>query len=90
MLKVQRPCRRGAADELSLMKKGAVLVGLLAPLEHKDEVEAYASAGITAISMELVPRITRAQAMDVLSSQANLAGYKAPSMPPPNSAGPCR
>ncbi|MGA8401398.1 MAG: Re/Si-specific NAD(P)(+) transhydrogenase subunit alpha [Stellaceae bacterium] len=73
ILKVQRP----EPDELSLMKKGAVLVGLLAPLEHKDEVEAYASSGITAISMELVPRITRAQAMDVLSSQANLAGYKA-------------
>jgi H+-translocating NAD(P) transhydrogenase subunit alpha len=54
-----------------------VLVGLLAPLEHKDEVEAYAQAGITAMSMELVPRITRAQTMDVLSSQANLAGYKA-------------
>ena len=73
VLKVQRP----EPDELSLMKRGAVLVGLLAPLEHKDEVEAYAQAGITAISMELVPRITRAQAMDVLSSQANLAGYKA-------------
>lgn len=73
VLKVQRP----EADELSLMKKGAVLIGLLAPLEHKDEVEAYAKAGVTAISMELVPRITRAQAMDVLSSQANLAGYKA-------------
>jgi NAD(P) transhydrogenase subunit alpha len=73
ILKVQRP----EPDELSLIKRGAVLVGLLAPLEHKDEVEAYAQAGITAISMELVPRITRAQAMDVLSSQANLAGYKA-------------
>ena len=73
VLKVQRP----ELDELPLMKKGAVLIGLLAPLEHKDEVEAYAQAGITAISMELVPRITRAQAMDVLSSQANLAGYKA-------------
>ena len=56
---------------------GAVLVGLLAPLEHADEVEAYARAGVTAMSMELVPRITRAQTMDVLSSQANLAGYKA-------------
>ncbi len=54
-----------------------MLIGLLAPLEHADEVEAYAQAGITALSMELVPRITRAQTMDVLSSQANLAGYKA-------------
>jgi H+-translocating NAD(P) transhydrogenase subunit alpha len=79
VLKVQRPLLgKGAQlNELKLMKKGAVLVGLLAPLENKDDVAAYAKAGITAISMELVPRITRAQTMDVLSSQANLAGYKA-------------
>jgi H+-translocating NAD(P) transhydrogenase subunit alpha len=79
VLKVQRPLlgNGDGLDELKLMKKGAVLVGLLAPLDHKDDVEAYAKAGITAISMELVPRITRAQTMDVLSSQANLAGYKA-------------
>jgi NAD(P) transhydrogenase subunit alpha len=73
VLKVQRP----QLDELPLIKKGAVLVGLLAPLDHADEVKAYADAGITALAMELVPRITRAQTMDVLSSQANLAGYKA-------------
>jgi NAD(P) transhydrogenase subunit alpha len=79
VLKVQRPLLGGDGqlDELSLIKKGAVLVGLLAPLEHPDDVEAYARAGVTAMSMELVPRITRAQTMDVLSSQANLAGYKA-------------
>jgi H+-translocating NAD(P) transhydrogenase subunit alpha len=79
VLKVQRPLLGGDGqpDELSLMKHGAVLVGLLAPLEHADEVEAYARAGISAMAMELVPRITRAQTMDVLSSQANLAGYKA-------------
>ncbi len=73
VLKVQRP----TADELKAMKSGAVLVAMLAPLQHKDEVQAYAKAGVTAFAMELVPRITRAQAMDVLSSQANLAGYKA-------------
>jgi NAD(P) transhydrogenase subunit alpha len=50
---------------------------MLAPLEHPAEVQAYAKAGIAALAMELVPRITRAQTMDVLSSQANLAGYKA-------------
>jgi H+-translocating NAD(P) transhydrogenase subunit alpha len=50
---------------------------LLAPLENRDDVEAYAAAGIEAFAMELVPRITRAQTMDALSSQANLAGYKA-------------
>ncbi|HTQ32540.1 MAG TPA: Re/Si-specific NAD(P)(+) transhydrogenase subunit alpha [Stellaceae bacterium] len=79
VLKVQRPLLDSGEqpDELKLMKKGAVLIGLLAPLEHADEVAAYAEAGITAMSMELVPRITRAQSMDVLSSQANLAGYKA-------------
>ncbi|MGB8182960.1 MAG: Re/Si-specific NAD(P)(+) transhydrogenase subunit alpha [Stellaceae bacterium] len=73
VLKVQRP----TADELKTMKSGAVLVAMLAPLQHKDEVQAYAKAGVTAFAMELVPRITRAQTMDVLSSQANLAGYKA-------------
>ncbi|MDE2229720.1 MAG: Re/Si-specific NAD(P)(+) transhydrogenase subunit alpha [Alphaproteobacteria bacterium] len=73
VLKVQRP----TADEIKTMKAGAVLIGMLAPLQHKDEVAAYAKAGLTAFAMELVPRITRAQTMDVLSSQANLAGYKA-------------
>jgi proton-translocating NAD(P)+ transhydrogenase subunit alpha len=73
VLKVQRP----TADEVKAMKAGAVLIGMLAPLQHKDDVQAYAKAGLTAFAMELVPRITRAQAMDVLSSQANLAGYKA-------------
>jgi len=73
VLKVQRPL----PEELPLFKRGAVLIGLLAPLEHRDDVQSYAEAGISAIAMELVPRITRAQTMDVLSSQANLAGYKA-------------
>src|SRR5665213_2739491 len=73
VLKVQRPL----PDEIAAMKKGAVLVANLAPLQHKDEIAALAQAGIVAFAMELVPRITRAQSMDVLSSQANLAGYKA-------------
>jgi H+-translocating NAD(P) transhydrogenase subunit alpha len=79
VLKVQRPLRagEGALDELALMKRGAVLIGLLQPLQRRDDVEAYAKAGIAAFAMELVPRISRAQSMDVLSSQANLAGYKA-------------
>ena len=64
-------------DELGLIKPGAVLIGLLQPLRHPADVAAYARAGITAFAMELMPRITRAQTMDVLSSQANLAGYKA-------------
>jgi proton-translocating NAD(P)+ transhydrogenase subunit alpha len=79
VLKVQRPLTGGAdgLDELHLIKRGAALVGLLAPLQNPDEVKAYAAAGIAAFAMELIPRITRAQTMDVLSSQANLAGYKA-------------
>ncbi|HZB93479.1 MAG TPA: Re/Si-specific NAD(P)(+) transhydrogenase subunit alpha [Stellaceae bacterium] len=79
LLKVQRPLRagEGAVDELALMRRGMVLVGLLQPLQRREDIDAYAKAGITAFAMELVPRITRAQSMDVLSSQANLAGYKA-------------
>ncbi|MBV8778029.1 MAG: Re/Si-specific NAD(P)(+) transhydrogenase subunit alpha [Alphaproteobacteria bacterium] len=79
VLKVQRPLLGDGAelDELKPIKKSAVLVGLLSPLEHAADVQAYADAGLTAMAMELVPRITRAQTMDVLSSQANLAGYKA-------------
>jgi H+-translocating NAD(P) transhydrogenase subunit alpha len=59
------------------MKKGAVLIGLLAPYQEKETLKAVAAQGVIAFSMELVPRITRAQTMDVLSSQANLAGYRA-------------
>jgi len=79
VLKVQRPLigGEGGIDELTLFKRGAVLIGLLQPARNPAEAEAYAGAGIAAFAMELVPRITRAQAMDVLSSQANLAGYKA-------------
>jgi H+-translocating NAD(P) transhydrogenase subunit alpha len=79
VLKVQRPLigGEGGIDELALLKRGAVLIGLLQPAQNPAEAEAYAGAGIAAFAMELVPRITRAQAMDVLSSQANLAGYKA-------------
>jgi NAD(P) transhydrogenase subunit alpha len=77
ILKVQRPVIGGKNDELKAMKRGAALIGLLSPLQYPTEVKAYAKAGIAAFAMELIPRITRAQTMDVLSSQANLAGYKA-------------
>src|SRR5262249_45052407 len=63
--------------ELAGLKRGAVLVAILQALQNRDEVKAYAEAGVTAFDMTLIPRITRAQSMDVLSSQANLAGYKA-------------
>ena len=79
ILKVQRPLIDEAEeeDELRHLKPGAVLIGLLQPLTHPSEVQAYSNAGIAAFAIELLPRITRAQAMDALSSQANLAGYKA-------------
>jgi H+-translocating NAD(P) transhydrogenase subunit alpha len=79
VLKVQRPLTGEEAerDELKFLKRGAVLIGLLQPLRHPSDIGAYASAGILAFAIELLPRITRAQAMDALSSQANLAGYKA-------------
>ena len=79
VLKVQRPltAAEGGPDELGLLKKGATLISVLAPIQNKDQVAAYAAAGVEAHAMELVPRISRAQSMDVLSSQSNLAGYKA-------------
>jgi H+-translocating NAD(P) transhydrogenase subunit alpha len=68
---------RGPQDgELSGYKRGAILVGLLNPYD-KAAVESYARAGLTCFAMEWLPRTTRAQSMDVLSSQANIGGYKA-------------
>ncbi|MEO7276412.1 MAG: NAD(P) transhydrogenase subunit alpha [Sphingomicrobium sp.] len=57
--------------------KGAMLVGSLDPLRRREAIDGYAAAGIEALAMEWMPRITRAQSMDILSSQSNLAGYKA-------------
>jgi NAD(P) transhydrogenase subunit alpha len=73
VLKVRRP----TDDELSSLKAGAALVGLIAPYGDRAAVEAYAKAKVDAFAMELTPRITRAQSMDALSSQSNLAGYRA-------------
>ena len=79
VLKVQRPLLAGEGDinELALMKRGALLLAMLAPYAEPKALQAYADAGISAIALEFVPRITRAQSMDVLSSQSNLAGYRA-------------
>ncbi|MHC4886305.1 MAG: Rossmann-fold NAD(P)-binding domain-containing protein, partial [Planctomycetota bacterium] len=63
------------ADEIPLLKKGAIHISFLDPFGDRELVEKIAAAGISAISMEMVPRSTRAQKMDALSSQANLAGY---------------
>jgi H+-translocating NAD(P) transhydrogenase subunit alpha len=73
VLKVRRP----SAEELGAMKPGAVLAAMLDPYSDREGIEALAKAGVIAFSMEFMPRITRAQSMDVLSSQTNLAGYKA-------------
>ncbi len=73
VLKVRPP----GSDEIALMKRGAILAALLSPATEKDSIQKLADAGVDAFAMEFLPRISRAQAMDVLSSQANLAGYKA-------------
>jgi NAD(P) transhydrogenase subunit alpha len=73
VLKVQAP----SAAEVELIKKGAVLISFLQPATQADIVRALAKRGVTAFSLELVPRISRAQSMDALSSQASAAGYKA-------------
>ena len=69
--------RAPSASKLAGVKKGAVLVATLNPYTNGALIKQYAAMGVEAMSMELMPRITRAQSMDVLSSQSNLAGYKA-------------
>ncbi len=73
VLKVGRP----SEEELKAIKPGAVFAGMIDPFGSRDGLEALAKSGASAFSMEFMPRITRAQSMDVLSSQSNLAGYKA-------------
>ncbi|MDJ0514231.1 MAG: Re/Si-specific NAD(P)(+) transhydrogenase subunit alpha [Methyloceanibacter sp.] len=69
--------RRPPVEVAKAMKKGAALIGMLDPFSDTAGLEALAKTGVSLFSMELMPRITRAQSMDVLSSQSNLAGYKA-------------
>ncbi len=73
VLKIQKP----TMEEIAKLKKGAVLLSLLEPYLADGTMEALAKAGVSAVGMELIPRTTRAQSMDVLSSQANIAGYRA-------------
>ena len=73
VLKVQAP----SLTEVELLRAGAVLISFLQPATQGDIVRALATRGVTAFSLELVPRISRAQSMDALSSQASAAGYKA-------------
>jgi NAD(P) transhydrogenase subunit alpha len=71
VLKVRRP------DDLAGYKRGAALIALMDPYGHEAALQRMAEAGVSSFALELIPRITRAQVMDVLSSQANLAGYQA-------------
>jgi NAD(P) transhydrogenase subunit alpha len=73
VLKVRGPVN----DEIAALKDGAIVIATLDPYREKDTLRALATKGASAYAMEFVPRITRAQVMDVLSSQANLAGYRA-------------
>ena len=72
LLRVRKP----AQDEIALMKHGCIHISYLDPFNEHDLVKAFRDAGVTAISMEMIPRTTRSQKMDALSSQANLAGYQ--------------
>ncbi|TMF46099.1 MAG: NAD(P) transhydrogenase subunit alpha, partial [Chloroflexi bacterium] len=73
LLKVQPP----SLDEVAALKSGAILIAFLQPSAHAEVVKALATQKVTAFSLEFVPRISRAQSMDALSSQAGVAGYKA-------------
>jgi NAD(P) transhydrogenase subunit alpha len=79
LLQVRTPGANGAhgPDDAALMRSGQVIVGLADPLGTPDAAAVLADKGITVFALELVPRITRAQSMDVLSSQATISGYKA-------------
>jgi H+-translocating NAD(P) transhydrogenase subunit alpha len=73
VVKVQKP----SADEIALLRDGAALIATIQPLTNTDAVRALAGKRTTAFSMDAIPRVTRAQSMDSLSSQSNIAGYKA-------------
>lgn len=78
VFKIQKPMTAAeGTDEIGYLKSGSILMAHLQAQTSKDVMQALASQGVTAFALELMPRISRAQAMDVLSSQSNLAGYKA-------------
>lgn len=77
VFKVGRPVTTDDVDELALIPEGCVVVGLINPLVDREQYAGYAARRLTVLAMELIPRISRAQSMDALTSQASLAGYKA-------------
>src|SRR5919204_2211374 len=66
-----------SSEEIGRLRRGGTLIGFLAPRTQPETLRALAQAGVTAFAMEAIPRISRAQSMDALSSQANVGGYKA-------------
>ena len=76
VLKVQAPATYDDIDELAALRRGQVLIAFLAPLTRHDLIRELRDKGVEAFSMDAIPRTTRAQSMDALSSQSNLAGYK--------------
>ncbi|MFQ5351402.1 MAG: NAD(P) transhydrogenase subunit alpha [Thermoanaerobaculia bacterium] len=77
VLKVGALATGDDGDEVARLAEGSVVIGLLAPFDHHRTVRRLAAGGVTSLSLELLPRVTKAQSMDVLSSQANIAGYRA-------------
>ena len=78
LFKIQRPMSQAEGlDEIGLLRAGQTLMSPIGALTDRELVQALAAKGVTAFALEMIPRITRAQSMDILSSQANLAGYKA-------------
>ncbi len=77
VFKVNRPVTADDIDEVTHIPEGCVVVGLINPLGDREQYAGYAARRLTVLAMELIPRISRAQAMDALTSQASLAGYKA-------------
>ena len=77
VLKVGPLATGGADDEVARLTEGTLVIGLLAPFDERPTVRRLAEGGVTSMAMELLPRVTRAQSMDALSSQANIAGYRA-------------
>ncbi len=77
VLKVQRPLMSGGIHEVEMMKPNAILISLLSPLTYTDLIQKLSARGITSFAVDLIPRTTRAQRMDILSSMSSIAGYKA-------------
>ncbi|MEK7747554.1 MAG: Re/Si-specific NAD(P)(+) transhydrogenase subunit alpha [Nitrospirota bacterium] len=77
IIKVQRPMMSGGVHEVEMMKPNAILISLLSPLTYPDLIAKLAARGVTSFAVDLIPRTTRAQRMDILSSMSSIAGYKA-------------